>query len=239
MHGNLGSSADWVVTGPSNGLAFLLADSGYDVWLGNNRGNTYSKNHTMFLETSYGFWDFSWHEMGIYDLPAMIDFILQITGQKQLFYIGYSQGGTQFFVMNSMKPEYNDKIRLGVTFAPAVFLGNTKGAINLLSKLSYPIGWRRSRRSSSRLIDWDWCLVGGGRGMRGAPLTVVRYLQAWRPSMRVANTGIFVVVLVEGPGTCSTWSLESRYALLGGPRQRRKISRAGQGRHDRIREAGL
>ncbi|XP_033231536.1 lipase 3-like, partial [Belonocnema kinseyi] len=127
MHGNLGSSADWVVTGPSNGLAFLLADSGYDVWLGNNRGNTYSKNHTIFLETSYGFWDFSWHEMGIYDLPAMIDFVLQITGQKQLFYIGYSQGGTQFFVMNSMKPEYNDKIRLGVTFAPAVFLGNTKG----------------------------------------------------------------------------------------------------------------
>ncbi|XP_033213205.1 uncharacterized protein LOC117170525 [Belonocnema kinseyi] len=58
MHGNLGSSADWVVTGPSNGLAFLLADSGYDVWLGNNRGNTYSKNHTIFLETSYGFWDF-------------------------------------------------------------------------------------------------------------------------------------------------------------------------------------
>ncbi|XP_033230498.1 lipase 3-like isoform X2 [Belonocnema kinseyi] len=115
MHENLGSSADWVVTGPSNGLAFLVADSGYDIWLGNNRGNTYSKKHTMFLETSYGFRDF------------------------RLFYIGYSQGGTQFFVMNSMKPEYNDKIRLGVTFAPAVFLGNTKGAINILSKLSNPI----------------------------------------------------------------------------------------------------
>ncbi|XP_033230502.1 lipase 3-like isoform X3 [Belonocnema kinseyi] len=58
MHENLGSSADWVVTGPSNGLAFLVADSGYDIWLGNNRGNTYSKKHTMFLETSYGFRDF-------------------------------------------------------------------------------------------------------------------------------------------------------------------------------------
>ena len=78
--------------------------------------------------------------MGIYDLPTMIDYILKTTGQEKLFYIGYSQGCTQFFVMGSLKPEYNDKIHLAVTLAPAVYLGNSKGILASLAKLSYPIG---------------------------------------------------------------------------------------------------
>lgn len=59
------------------------------------------------------FWDFSWHEIGIFDIPASIDYILKYTNQTKLSYVGHSQGVTSFFVMLSELPEYNDKINIG------------------------------------------------------------------------------------------------------------------------------
>lgn len=37
---------------------------------------------------------FSFDEMAKYDIPASINFVLNKTGQEQLFYIGHSQGTT-------------------------------------------------------------------------------------------------------------------------------------------------
>lgn len=67
---------------------------------------------------------FSWDEIGLYDLPANIDYILAHTGAENLFYIGHSQGTTVYYVMASEKPEYNDKIRLAVLMGPAAYMEN-------------------------------------------------------------------------------------------------------------------
>ncbi|XP_029174738.1 lipase 1-like [Nylanderia fulva] len=75
LHDFISSSADWVVLGKGKALAYLLADQEYDVWLGNFRGNLYSRTHVSLSPSNLTFWDFSYHEMGIYDLPAMITFI--------------------------------------------------------------------------------------------------------------------------------------------------------------------
>ncbi|XP_033217128.1 lipase 3-like [Belonocnema kinseyi] len=137
MHGLIGSSATWLVTGPNISMAFNLVDKGYDVWLGNNRGNTYSSKHVSKLETSYGFWDFSWHEMGIYDLPATIDYVLNNTNKKNLHLLCFSQGCTQTFVMGSLKPEYNKKIKIVVALSPGAYMTHLSGLLRFITPFTY------------------------------------------------------------------------------------------------------
>lgn len=126
MHGFLGSSDDFVVAGPQAGLAYLLSNAGYDVWMGNARGNKHSRRNMHHRPSEAKFWDFSWHEIGCNDLPAMIDYVLHATGKEKLKYIGHSQGTTSFFVMASERPEYNEKIGLMIALSPVAYMSNAK-----------------------------------------------------------------------------------------------------------------
>ncbi|KOB73727.1 Lipase 3 [Operophtera brumata] len=129
MHGLLGSADDYVVAGPENGLAYLLADEGYDVWMGNARGTKHSRRHVHLKPSEAKFWDFSWHEIGTLDLPAMIDSVLEETTAKSLKYIGHSQGTTTFFVLTSVRPEYNEKVSLMVALSPVAFMTNVRSPV--------------------------------------------------------------------------------------------------------------
>lgn len=66
----------------------------------------------------------SFDEIGYYDIPACIDYILATTNQQKIFYLGHSQGNTAFFAMAAQRPEYNEKIRLMVALAPIAFISN-------------------------------------------------------------------------------------------------------------------
>ncbi|XP_069686779.1 lipase 3-like [Periplaneta americana] len=122
QHGVLASSLDWVLTGPHKALGYKLSDAGYDVWMGNLRGTIYSARHNYFNVSHPEFWNYSWHEIGMYDLPAMIDYVLQVTGHPNLHFVGHSMGATIAVVMLSERPQYNEKLKITILLAPVVKL---------------------------------------------------------------------------------------------------------------------
>jgi len=137
QHGLLCSSADWIVTEPAKGLGYMLADAGYDVWMGNYRGNTYSRNHTFFnpSEQRGGFWEFSWDEMAKYDIPAQINKVLEVTGKEDLQYIGHSMGTTAFMAMHHYRPDVAQKIRLAHLLSPVAYVGHMESPIAWIAGL--------------------------------------------------------------------------------------------------------
>ncbi|XP_046645920.1 lipase lipl-1-like [Daphnia pulicaria] len=139
QHGIFATDFVWAV-GPSNGsLAYILADHGYDVWMGNSRGNTYSRKHKTLDPDSEKYWDFTWEELGQYDLPNSIDYVLKVTGQQKVSYVGYSLGCAIFYVGANLRPELNDKIEVMIGLAPTSTVQVLDNAFKLVAPLSNPL----------------------------------------------------------------------------------------------------
>ncbi|KAI9676044.1 MAG: cholesterol esterase [Caeruleum heppii] len=137
-HGLLMNSEVWVcITDPERCLPFQLVEKGFDVWLGNNRGNKYSKKSTLHSPTSTAFWNFSMDQFAFHDIPDSISYILSTTSQPSLSYIGFSQGTAQAFATLSIHPTLNDQIDVFIALAPAMSpAGLSNGIVDALMKAS-------------------------------------------------------------------------------------------------------
>ncbi|KAF2705097.1 alpha/beta-hydrolase [Pleomassaria siparia CBS 279.74] len=127
IHGLL-QSAGAYCTNDDDSLAFFLAKSGYDVWLGNNRCG-FNPHHSMLQYSDPRMWAWNIRQMGVLDLPALISRVLSETGFPKLGLICHSQGTTQTFVAlaKEQRPEIGDKISVFCALAPAAYAGPLVG----------------------------------------------------------------------------------------------------------------
>ena len=123
IHGLL-QSAGAYCTNDDDSLAFWLAKSGYDVWLGNNRCG-FNPKHVLLNYNDPRMWAWNIRQLGVLDLPALISRVLSETGFEKLGLIAHSQGTTQSLVAlaKEQRPEIGEKISVFCALAPAAYAG--------------------------------------------------------------------------------------------------------------------
>ena len=123
QHGLIDSSYTWLLLDKNHSLPFLLVDNGFDVWLTNTRGNAVSFEHEnpkIYDASKFDseYWNFTFHEMAVYDLPANVRYIKDKTGFNKVDYICHSQGGLIYFILYTLNQKiiednFNHFISLG------------------------------------------------------------------------------------------------------------------------------
>ncbi|XP_075726515.1 gastric triacylglycerol lipase [Rhipicephalus microplus] len=136
VHGIISSAADFVLNKPHQSAGFLLADRGFDVWLVNCRGTPYSNYHRTLTTKDPEFWEWSFDEIGRYDLAATIDYVTQVTGFMNISLVVWSQGFTETLVLLSTRPEYNAKINLVAAYAPVGNISHIETPLTLLGPVA-------------------------------------------------------------------------------------------------------
>eukprot|EP00798_Chlamydomonas_sp_ICE-L_P026943 gene26943-4565_t len=129
QHGLLDSCAAFLLNGPQQSLAFILADAGTTCQLWSTLSKKPRTPHTPLPQVrpaSYG----RLHPKPrtpifplppVYDLPAMVDFIQNTTDQAKIAFVGHSQGTTVLLVGLALNPALADVVTIAVMLAPVAF----------------------------------------------------------------------------------------------------------------------
>ena len=91
QHGLFGRSTNWAARGDSS-LLHVLVEQGFDVWVGNNRGNVYGRGHDSLdpVDNAEEFFDYSFYENGRYDMKSQIERALSEANKTQISFVGHS-----------------------------------------------------------------------------------------------------------------------------------------------------
>ncbi|KAL7598733.1 hypothetical protein Lser_V15G24566 [Lactuca serriola] len=132
LHGLFMAGDIWFMDSPNESLGFILADRGFDVWVGNIRGTKWSHGHESLSDGDKEFWDWSWEEMALYDLETMLSYINSKTGSK-VFVVGHSQG-TIMSLAAFTQPDIVRMVEAAALLSPISYLDHitSKLVLNLV-----------------------------------------------------------------------------------------------------------
>ena len=92
-------------------------------------------------DTDQAFWDFDLETVSIGDLPAVFDYVFNITQEESdgpYFFVCHSMGCAEIAILLSEYTEYNDLFDAVFMMAPPIFMGNRYGTVLLqISKKNF------------------------------------------------------------------------------------------------------
>lgn len=94
QHGLIDIAGTWWFNTQNNSVAVELVEKGWEIWFGNSRGTTNSFLHVNLTVDDPAYWNYTYKDMGMYDVPSNVDYVLKHTGVKKITYMGHSQGTT-------------------------------------------------------------------------------------------------------------------------------------------------
>ncbi|KAK7306667.1 hypothetical protein VNO77_44619 [Canavalia gladiata] len=131
QHGLTADAICWLFNSQNESLGFILADSGYDVWLANARGTKYSRGHRSLSPNDMGYWNWSWEELSSYDLPTFVQYVYSNTG-KTIHYTGHSLGTLMALAAFSQGKALN-MLRTAALLAPIAHMNQITSPVSKLA----------------------------------------------------------------------------------------------------------
>ena len=150
-HGGGGDAAGWLFSWP-----VYLMDAGYDVWLGNQRGNIFGNTNvndsTWTLKER---WDWSHAEIAQIDLPAQIEKILEVTGKEKVTMAAYSEGTfISMYALASQQDYWADKVDRYISLATCTILPGMDYETEVAKYLSYEeLGFYNTNGNDESTLD--------------------------------------------------------------------------------------
>uniref|UniRef100_A0A0D3H2G6 AB hydrolase-1 domain-containing protein n=1 Tax=Oryza barthii TaxID=65489 RepID=A0A0D3H2G6_9ORYZ len=141
QHGVLVDGMTWLLGSPEESLPYILADQGFDVWIANNRGTRWSSRHVSLDPKSRSYWNWSWDDIVVNDMPAIVDYVCSHTGQKP-HYVGHSMG-TLVALAAFSEGRMVDKLKSAALLSPVAYL----------SHITTPIGVVLAKAFAGELIS--------------------------------------------------------------------------------------
>ena len=134
MSTNVMYSAElFMMHGPDLSPAFYFYNQGYDVFMSNLRGTTFSRRHeTLDPDVDREFWAFNYGSYEI-DQRANIQYILDLTQQAQVYVYAPAVGATAFIIGMSFYPDwYQQRVITAAFMGPATTFSYTRSQLLLL-----------------------------------------------------------------------------------------------------------
>eukprot|EP00271_Cylindrocystis_brebissonii_P008025 TRINITY_DN2203_c0_g1_i4.p1 TRINITY_DN2203_c0_g1~~TRINITY_DN2203_c0_g1_i4.p1 ORF type:complete len:430 (+),score=44.20 TRINITY_DN2203_c0_g1_i4:169-1458(+) len=167
QHGLMVGSESWLLSGPGEALGFVLADAGFDVWLGNARGSRWNLDHVTLAKTDKAYWDWTFEEMAEFDLPAMLETVCENTGQPRVLVAAHSQGTLMVLTsLATLASSARQRISAALLLCPIAFLGHVasrpcKAAAEIfLDKVVGKIGFKEFNFNRAQLLRERDCCEG-------------------------------------------------------------------------------